>query len=213
MLVATRDKSLVNKLKAQLSSEFDMKDLGPAKKILGVEINRDRQVENLFCHKRSMLLRCLTNLECEIAKLLILQLPPTSSCHQISVQKSDEDKRHISHVPNSNAIGSLMYVIVCIRPDLAYAVSIISRFMHNSGKAHWEAVQWILRYLKGSIDLGLVFDQNIADPGGAVGYVDVDYSGDLDQRRSLSAYIFILCGSAISWFLHFKPLRLCPPLK
>ena len=93
-----------------------------------------------------------------------------------------------------------MYAMVCTRPDLAYAVSIVSRFMHNPGKAHWEAVKWIFRYLKGYPDLGLVFDQHRADPGGAVGYVDADYGGDLDRRRSLSAYIFTLCGSAISWY-------------
>ena len=85
--------------------------------------------------------------------------------------------------------------------------------MHNPGKAQWEAVKWILRYLKGSSDLGLVFDQHRVDPRGAVGYVDADYGGDLDRRRSLSTYIFTLCGSAISGILHFKPLRLCPPLK
>ena len=96
----------------------------------------------------------------------------------------------MSHVPYSNAIESLMYVMVCTRPDLAYVVSIVSRFMHNPGNAHWEAVKWILRYLKGSPDLGLVFDQHRVDPGGAVGYVDADYGGDLDRRRSLSAYIF-----------------------
>jgi len=85
-------------------------------------------------------------------------------------------------------------------PDLAYAVSIVSRFMHNPDKAHWEVVKWILRYMKGSPDLGLVFDQYRADPEGAVGYVDADYGGDLDRRRSLLAYIFTLCGSAISWY-------------
>jgi len=104
----------------------------------------------------------------------------------------------MSHVPYSNAIGSLMYAMVCTRPDLVYAVSNVSRFRHNPGKTHWEAVKWILRYLKGSPDLGLVFDQHRADPGGVVGSVDANYGGDLDWRRSLSAYIFTLCGSAIS---------------
>jgi len=72
--------------------------------------------------------------------------------------------------------------------------------MHNPGKTHWEAVKWILRYLKGSPDLGLVFDQHRVDPRRAVDYVDADYGGDLDQRRSLSAYIFTLCGFAINWY-------------
>ena len=94
----------------------------------------------------------------------------------------------------------MLWYVLGLIPDLAYAVSIVSRFMHNPGKAHWEAVKWIFRYLKGYPDLGLVFDQHRADPGGAVGYVDADYGGDLDRRRSLSAYIFTLCGSAISWY-------------
>jgi len=72
--------------------------------------------------------------------------------------------------------------------------------MHSPGKAHWEAVKWILRYLKDSPDLGLVFDQHRADPRGAVGNVDADYGGDLDRRRSLSACIFTLCRSAITWY-------------
>ena len=90
--------------------------------------------------------------------------------------------------------------MVCTRPDLAYAVSVVSRFMHNPGKEHWEAVKWILRYLKDSPIIGLVFDRQRADPGGVVGYVDADYGGDLDRRRSLSSYIFTLCGYAISWY-------------
>ena len=104
------------------------------------------------------------------------------------------------NVPYSNAVGSLMYAMVCTRPDLAYVVSVVSRFMHNPDKAHWEAIKLILRYLKGSSEISLVFGQHKADPGGVVGYVDADYGGDLDRRRSLSAYIFTLCGSAISWY-------------
>ena len=93
-----------------------------------------------------------------------------------------------------------MYAMVCTRPDMAHVVSVASRFMHNHDKQHWEAVKWILRYLKGSPDIGLVFDRHKSDPGGIVGYVDTDDGGDLDRRRSLSAYIFTLCGSAINWY-------------
>ncbi|PHT53674.1 hypothetical protein CQW23_08136 [Capsicum baccatum] len=63
-----------------------------------------------------------------------------------------------------------------------------------------------LYLLQGSPDIGLVFDRQKSDPGGVVGYVDADYSGDLDRRRSLSAYIFKLCGSAISWYLSLQAI-------
>lgn len=56
----------------------------------------------------------------------------------------------MARVSYAFAVGSLMYVIVCIRPDIAQAVGVVSRFMNNPGKGHWQAVKWILRYLKGT---------------------------------------------------------------
>jgi len=50
-----------------------------------------------------------------------------------------------------------MYAMVCTRPDLSQAASMISRYMYDPGRGHWEAVKWILRYIKGTIDVGLVF--------------------------------------------------------
>ena len=65
----------------------------------------------------------------------------------------------MSNVPYSSVVGSLMYAMVCTRPDLSHAVSVVSRYMHNPGKDHWKAVKWILRYVKGTIGKGLVFDK------------------------------------------------------
>ena len=91
---------------------------------------------------------------------------------------------HMSHVPYANVIGSLMYVMICTRPDLAYAVSMVSQYMHNPGKKHWSVVKWIFRYLKGTSHIGLVFDKKMVTTDNVVGYVDSDYAGDLDRRRS-----------------------------
>ena len=63
----------------------------------------------------------------------------------------------MSKVPYASTIGSLMYAMVCTRPDIAHAVGVVSRFMSRPGKQHWEAVKWILRYLKGSLDTCLCF--------------------------------------------------------
>ena len=103
-----------------------------------------------------------------------------------SCPQSEEDIEKMSHVPYSSAVGSLMYAMVCTRPDLSHAVSVVSRYMHNPGKDHWEAVKWILRYVKGSIDRGLVFDRNKATTLEVVGFVDSDDAGDLNKRRSIS---------------------------
>ncbi|GJZ89763.1 hypothetical protein Tco_0661690 [Tanacetum coccineum] len=114
--------------------------------------------------------------------------------------KSEEDKEDMSRVPYSSVVGSLMYAMVCTRLDLSHAVSVVSRYMHNPGKMHWEAVKCILRYLKGTSNIGLSFEKRRASPNGVVGYVDSDYEGDLDARKPLSSYIFSHCGSTISWY-------------
>ena len=71
--------------------------------------------------------------------------------------KAEEERDHMSKVPYASTIDSLMYVMVCTRPDIAHAVGVVSRFMSKPGKQHWEAIKWILRYLKGSLDTCLCF--------------------------------------------------------
>jgi hypothetical protein len=102
----------------------------------------------------------------------------------------------MSRVPYSSAVGSLMYVMVCTRPDISNAVGIVSRYMNNPGKEHWEAVKWILRYLRGTTTHELCF-------GGSdtflQGYVDSDMASDKDSRRSTTRYAFTIGGTTVSW--------------
>ena len=92
------------------------------------------------------------------------------------------------------AIGSLMYAILCTRPDIAYTVGVMSRFMSRLGKQRWEAVKWILRYLKGSLNTCLCFTgANLK----LQGYVDADFAGDIDSRKSTIGFVFTLGGTTI----------------
>ena len=109
--------------------------------------------------------------------------------------KTKEERDYMSKVPYASAIDSLMYVMVCTRPDIANAVRVVSRFMSKPEKQHWEAVKWILRYLKGSSDTCLCFT------GASLklqGYVDADFVGDIDSRKSTTRFVFTLGGTAIS---------------
>ena len=76
--------------------------------------------------------------------------------------------------------------------------------MDNPGKEHWNAVKWILRYLKGTSHFGLLFDKNSVKKIGVMGFVDSDFDGDLDKRRSIFGYIFSLCGCEVSWMASFQ---------
>ncbi|XP_075487994.1 secreted RxLR effector protein 161-like [Primulina tabacum] len=103
----------------------------------------------------------------------------------------------MKNVPYSNAIGSVMYLMVSTRPDIAYSVSFLSRYMSNPSVYHWQAVKWLLRYLNGSVKHGLKFSKS--DVGvKLVGYVDSNYENDRDNRKSTTSYVFTLCGACIS---------------
>ena len=76
------------------------------------------------------------------------------SSNQCLNTQEEEDEMSRSH---ASTVGSLMYSMICTRPDLAYAISTVSQFMSNPGKQYWEAVKWVLQYLRGTARLGLVF--------------------------------------------------------
>ena len=73
---------------------------------------------------------------------------------------SEEEREYMSHIPYAGVIGSLMYVMVCTRYDLSQVVSMVSRYMHDLRMGHWETVKWILRYIKDTVDVDLVFEKD-----------------------------------------------------
>jgi len=89
-----------------------------------------------------------------------------------------------------------MFAMICTRPDIAQAVGVVSRYMANPGREHWNCVKRILRYIKGTSDVALCY-------GGSDfiinGYVDSDYAGDLDKSKSTTGYVFQIAGGAVSW--------------
>ena len=94
--------------------------------------------------------------------------------------KKFDEKEKMASIPYYSVVGSLMYCMVCTRPDIAHAVSTVSRFLSNSGKEHWEAVKWIFKYLRGTSKLCLSF-------GGSKpvleGFTNANMAGDLDGRK------------------------------
>ncbi|WVZ87241.1 hypothetical protein U9M48_033912 [Paspalum notatum var. saurae] len=179
MLIAAKEKSEIAKLKAQLNKEFEMKDLGAAKKILGY-------IEKV-----------LRRFNMHNAKPVSTPLAAHFRLSSDLCPQSDDDIEYMSRVPYSKgAVGSLMYAMVCSRPNLSHALSVVGRYMANPGKEHWRAVQRIFGYLRGTSSACLQFGKS---RDGLVGYVDSDHAGDLDKRRSLTGYVFIVGGCAVSW--------------
>ncbi len=87
----------------------------------------------------------------------------------------------MAQIPYASAVGSLMYAMTCTRPDIAHAVGVVSRYMANPGKKHWEALKWVLRYLKGTVDHCLCYSDSQVH---MEAYTDSEWAGDVDSRRS-----------------------------
>jgi hypothetical protein len=136
MLIAAKSKIDIVNLKAQLSSEFEMKDLSAAKKILDMEITRDRKSGLLFLSQHGYIQKVLHRFNMHDSKpvstpiALHFKLPSSRSL------STDSEFEYMSKVPYSSVVGSLMYVMVCSRPDLYYAMSLISRYIANLYKEH-----------------------------------------------------------------------------
>ncbi|KAE8684638.1 Chitin elicitor receptor kinase 1 [Hibiscus syriacus] len=197
MLVAGSDMQEIINLKQKLSKQFAIKDLGAAKQILGMRIKRDTKSGTLMLSQAEYINKVLSRFNMQDAKPVSTPLGVhfrLSKDHQSP--KTEEERAHMVKVTYASAIGSLMYDMVCTRPDIAHAVGVVSRYMNNPGKVHWEAVKWILRYMRGTTDKALCFK------GGdtiLTGYVDADLARNVDIRRSTTWYVYTLGGIAVSW--------------
>lgn len=110
----------------------------------------------------------------------------------------EADVEYMMIIPCSSAMWSIMYAMVCTKPDVAFGIGVVSRYMGNIGKSHWEVVKWILKYLNGTMNHGIMFGGiNNETTGKVLGYVDSNFVGDLDKRRLVTGFVFTLFGGAV----------------
>jgi hypothetical protein len=201
MLLIGNNKEIIQDVKTQLSSKFDMKDLGASNFILGMEIKRDRKRRKLWLNQRKYVETILQRFNMQECKPVKVPIPVGVKLSVDQCPKTHEEEEDMSHVPYASAVGSLMYAMVCTRPNIAHAVGVLSRYMSKPGKEHWTAVKRAFRYLRGTASYGLCYEgrpglDRVVD---IHGFVDADWAGDLDRRRSTRGYVFNLFGGEISW--------------
>nr|GEV45067.1 retrotransposon protein, putative, Ty1-copia subclass [Tanacetum cinerariifolium] len=190
MLIACKSKVEIGSTKSLLKKEFDMKDLEEAKKILGMEIVRDRSRKILTVSQSGYISKILNNFRIDNGESVQMPLGGHFKLSLKDFPIRDCDVERMSKVSYANAVGSLMYLMVCTRPDIAYAVSIVSRYLANPGKNHWEPVKWILKYLRGTAKVGLIYGTNRGNHKDVTGFVDSDCAKDPDKGRKCSDDIY-----------------------
>jgi hypothetical protein len=196
MLVAGSNMKDINFLKKKLSNSFLMKDLGATKKIFGMIITRDEKNKKLTLSQGEYIEKVLDRFRMQNEKPISTPLAIHFKLTKEMCPKTWEEIEYMSRVPYSSTVGILMYDMVCTRLDIAHAVGVVRMYMNNPGKEHWEAVKWILMYLRGTSTHALYF-------GGSYfilhGYVDSYMEGDKDSRRITIGYVFTIGGTTVSW--------------
>ncbi|GJQ68502.1 hypothetical protein Trydic_g17075 [Trypoxylus dichotomus] len=180
------------KLKNRSNDRFKMKDLGEANNILGFRITRDRREGKLWIEQEKYIDALLQRFNMTDCKPCSTPLDPNQKLSSEMSPKDDSEREEMEKIPYQSAVGSLLYVAQSTRPDITFAVSLLSRFNNNPGKAHWTAVKRVLRYLKSTKNMKIQYTKE--EEQDLHGYCDADWGSDLDNRRSVSGYVFISQG-------------------
>nr|GEU94094.1 retrovirus-related Pol polyprotein from transposon TNT 1-94 [Tanacetum cinerariifolium] len=174
MLIACKSKVEIGSTTTLLKREFDMKELGEAKKILGIEIIRNRSRKILRVSQSWYVFEILNNFRIDNRKSVQM---PLSGHFKLSLKDcpvKDYDVERMSKVLYANVVRSLMYLMVCTRPDIAYPV-------------------------RGTANVGLVYGKNRGNHIDVTCFVDLDYAKGSDKGRSITGYAFLVQGFVVSW--------------
>ena len=184
--------------KRHFSQRFKMKDLGPCKKFLGIQVTRDRERQTLRLDQTEYLRKVLEDHHMDDSKPVAtpmeqgLHLPPPDPGLPDQLAKLYQ-----------SAIGSLMYVMLNTRPDLAYTLSRLSQYLTNPTDMHWRALKRVLHYVKGTLHYSITYGG--LSTGDLHGYTDSDWAGNKETRRSTRGYVFQLGNGPISWKSKLQP--------
>ncbi|KAL0405849.1 UNVERIFIED_CONTAM: hypothetical protein Slati_3898800, partial [Sesamum latifolium] len=173
-----------------------MKDMGEASYILGIKIYRDRSRRMLGLTQSSYIEKVLKRFKMEHSKRGLLPMTHGIKLSKKQSPKTDEELKRMSNIPYASAVGSIQYLVQCTRPDVAYSLSVTSRYQACAREAHWGAVKSIFNYLKRTKDMFLFYGDGelILD-----GYSDASFQSDDDDAKSQSDFIFKLNGGVVGW--------------
>ena len=188
MVITGDDNNEIDNLKNCLQAEFKVKDLGQLQYFLGMEIARSKK--GIFISQRKYTLDLLQ----ETGKLGCK--PATTPLDRNWKLKITDDDPLVERERYQRLVGKLIYLSLT-RPDIAYSVSVVSQFMHSPRKKHLDAVNQILRYLKGTPGKGLLFSKS--ENRSVECFADADWAGSVEDSKSTTGYCTKVWGNLVTW--------------
>ena len=209
LLIMARNTATSTAFKAALSARFEMQDLGPVRRFLGLEVTRDRAA-------RTISLTAMSNIDDVLVRFRMADaatsLTPMPEGDNLGAREEDEDELPPEY-PYRALVGCLNYLVTWVRPDLSFPVLQLARNQQHPTMRHWLAAKHILRYLKHTRDLGLCYsaapnnvtkqvaaavDGNVVKATQLLCYVDASWAED-ESRKSQTGYVFCYGNAAIAW--------------
>lgn len=187
LLIAYSCDRRLNEIKRMLNEKFEMKDLGEPELLLGMQIKRQGENE-IKLYQEKYIEKALKKYNMETCKPTVTPIEPNLKLNKH--EKCDEK------LPYQQLIGTLMYLAVATRPDIMFTVSYLSQFNSCYGEEHFKSAKRVLRYLKGTKNLGLCYNKTEME---LYGQADADFASCTIDRRSYSGFCFKLAGAPISW--------------
>ena len=184
LIIITETPEEMDTIKRSLDSKFKMKIMGRLHYCLGISIIQDDDNECICLHQKQHVLHMLKRYGMTEANT-----STTPADVNVKLVKNDNVSKEVDPVLYQSMVGSLLYIAMATRPDIAHAVGVVSKFNANPKEAHFTAVKRILRYLKGTINLVLKYKKG---SNSLIGYLDADWAGDLDDRHSTTGNFFFI---------------------
>ena len=195
--MATNDLGLLSETKKFLSNNFEMKDMGEAYYVIGIEIFRDRSQGLLGLSQKAYINKVLERFRMDKCSTSPVPIQKGDKFSLMQCPNNDLERKQMENIPYASIVGSLMYAQTCTRPDISFAVGMLGRYQSNPGLDHWKAAKKVLRYLQGTKDHMLTYKRS--DHLEVIGYTNSDFVGCVDTRKSTFGYVYLLAGGAISW--------------
>ncbi|SCZ99479.1 BZ3501_MvSof-1269-A2-R1_Chr7-1g09256 [Microbotryum saponariae] len=194
LLMISPELAEIERVISGLDQRYGVKRLGPAEYILGIQIRRFDDGSIALSQER-YIMDVLARFHFDTTtRGTTVPMTPGLSLTAIPGQGTERIRSWYLQ-----AIGSLLYISLGTRPDIAFAVSYLARFANNPGRRHWIAVKHILRYLRATYRNELVYARGQARITGVVGYSDANWGACIDTSVSTMGYVFYIAGSAVSW--------------
>ena len=190
IIQAGKNEKEIGEIKKSISKKFDAVDMGPLHYFLGVKVVQNDH--GVWIGQPSYIRELLRKFRMEDSNPV-----ETPADVSMKLKKAEENETMADKQMYQSAVGSILYVSTRTRPDISYAVGSCARFSADPTKSHWAAVKRIMRYLKGTINVGILY--NLKDQKDLIGYSDADWAGDINDRKSTSGYVFQISGGAVSW--------------